>query len=586
MKGLSIKRPVWLSLMAATLVVAGFSAYCTVGAASAKAAPAVYHAKAAPYMAMKGHNTPLVRSWNGTLKDHEGDPGDDDTAINTDPTLSALCQNYIGQPNPYNNPAPNVDQINGDTVVTVGSQTGCNAPQNETTIVVNPWNPFNLVAGTNDYRVFNTREQRNDGSGWAYVTFNGGRTWTDVELPHLTFQTGATGALSDMDSAGDPALSFGPFNTVYYANLVFSRLNDASGVVVSISHDGGLHWGEPSIVRLDGVDANGNPLDTGVFNDKEWVAVDPFNPNVAYVTWTTFLDDGTSPIVVSKTTNGGKTWSDETQVNPVSSFTPGGITPYSSGSYPLIDHRGRLFIAYESAVCQTLNCDQATDHDAVIVARSTNGGQTFTNTEVSADFDFPFNPDVGRETLTNENFRINSFPSAAIDSVTGKLYVTWADDRNGQYDANGNSIQTNGDAFLSTSADGIHWSKTPTQIGTAQDEVYPAVAAYAGHVVVTFYTRHWDPNGINLDYAWASPHGHANVQRITTQSENPQVQFVGVGAVTGNILQGEFIGDYSAVALGSDLKFHPCWTDFRGNPSIANDTPNQDAYTQSIFVGA
>ena len=28
-----------------------------------------------------------------------------------------------------------------------------------------------------------------------------------------------------MDSAGDPVLAFGPHNTVYYANIVFSRLN-------------------------------------------------------------------------------------------------------------------------------------------------------------------------------------------------------------------------------------------------------------------------------------------------------------------------------------------------------------------------
>ena len=70
-----------------------------------------------------------------------------------------------------------------------------------------------------------------------------------MQLPHLTFQTGATGALSDMDSAGDPAVAFGPHNTVYYANLVFSRLNNGSGVVVSKSSDGGLTWGEPSIVH-------------------------------------------------------------------------------------------------------------------------------------------------------------------------------------------------------------------------------------------------------------------------------------------------------------------------------------------------
>ena len=34
-----------------------------------------------------------------------------------DPSLSALCQDGIGTPNPYRNPSPNVDQIVGDTIV-------------------------------------------------------------------------------------------------------------------------------------------------------------------------------------------------------------------------------------------------------------------------------------------------------------------------------------------------------------------------------------------------------------------------------------------------------------------------------------
>ena len=37
-----------------------------------------------------------------------------------------------------------------------------------------------------------------------------------------------------------------------------------------------------------------------------------------------------------------------------------------------------------------------------------------------------------------------------------------------------------------------------------------------------------------------------------------------------------------ATALGSDLKLHPCWTDFRGNPGTT--LPNQDVVTQSISV--
>jgi hypothetical protein len=508
-----------------------------------------------------------------------GDPGDDDTAISLAP-LSALCQSFIGHINPYANPAPNVDEITGDNIVSAGSQTGCSTPQNETTIAVNPWNAWNLVSGTNDYRIFNIREGRNDGSGWAYTTFDGGKNWINSVLPHLTFQTGATGALSDMDSAGDPAVAFGPDNRVYYANLVFSRFNNGSGVVVSVSKNGGLTWGEPSIVHLDGVDSTGKPLPTGIFNDKEWIAVDP-NSGTVYVTWTQFGATD-SPNVVAKSTDGGATWSAPVRVNPV--FTPGGITTFSSGSIPQVGRHGELFIAYESAVCQTLNCNQPTDHDAIIMAKSTDGGLTFQNTEVATDFDFPFNADVTRATLTGENFRINSFPQFTIDRETDRLYVTWADDRNGQYDAiTGQSIKTNGDVFVVTSRDGKKWGKV-RQIGTSADEVYPAIAAHDGKVVVSFYTRAYDPNGIGLDYAYANAKRstNADIKRITTQTSNPQIQFISIGAVSGKVLQGVFIGDYTAVAMGSDLSFHSSWTDFRGSPGIT--LPNQDAYTESISL--
>jgi hypothetical protein len=533
--------------------------------------------------------TPLSRPAlfpNGVLS-KGGDPGDDDTAISLAPNLSALCQSYIGKLNTYENPRPNVDQINDDQVVLAGTQLGCDTAQNETTIAVNPANPRNLVAGTNDYRVFNTREGRNDGAGYAYTTFNGGRSWLNVQLPHLTYQTGATGLLSDMDSAGDPAVAFGPHNTVYYANLVFSRLNNGGGVVVSKSTDGGRTWGEPSIVHTDGVDASGNALPTAYFNDKEWITVDQHSGTV-YVTWTSF-GPSDSPIQVSSSTDGGATWSAPVAVNPSSAFTPGGITAFSTGSNPQVNRHGDLFIAYESAVCQTLACNLPTDHDAVIIAESRDGGRTFTNREVAYDFDFPFNPDTGRDTLTGENFRINSFPQLTIDPVTDALYATWSDDRNGLYDSTtGASIKTNGDVFIIASRDGRHWSRT-YGVGTGADEVYPAIAAYGGQVAVSFYTRVYDPNGIGLDMAYVAGNAedldrlsHRRVHRVTTQTSNPQIQFVAAGLVTGNVLQGVFIGDYTAVALGSDGVLHPCWTDFRGKPGVT--APNQDAYTQAVSL--
>jgi hypothetical protein len=515
-----------------------------------------------------------------TLAEKEGDEGGDP------PNLSALCQSYLGSPNPYPNPAPNVDVIHGDTTVPVGTQTGCQTAQNETTVAVNPFNPRNLVAGSNDYRGFNSRENRNDGTGVAYTSLDGGRTWTNVVLPHLTFQTGSTGQLSIMDSAGDPAIAFGPHNTVYYANLVFSRLSDASGLTVSVSHDGGLTWGEPSIVQLDGVNPDGSAAATNIFNDKEWIAADPFSGTV-YVTWTKFTYDDAgnyleSPIMVRKSTNFGGTWGAATRVAPSLTGFTGGITPFAQGSNPLVGNDGALYIAYESSVCATAACDQAGDHDSVVVATSHNGGRTFKNVEVALNFDFPPNEDVGRSTLTGLNFRINSFPQLAYDRLTGRLWITWADDRNGTYDQ-GVSVKTNGDNLVVNSADGTHWSK-PVTVGTAADEVYGAIAAYGGRVAVTYYTRAYDTAGIGLDYAmsvgWGNGVHSAPIRRVTTATQNPNVQFVGTGLVTGDVLQGTFIGDYSAVALGSDFKVHPVWTDFRGRPGT--NTPNQDVYTQSL----
>ena len=189
--------------------------------------------------------------------------------------------------------------------------------------------------------------------------------------------------------------------------------------------------------------------------------------------------------------------------------------------------------------------------------------------------------------MTGENFRINSFPQLTLDPWTDLLLVTWSDDRNGQYDpTTGASIKTNGDAFLSASFDGAHWSKT-IDIGSGDDEVYPAVAANAGKVAVTFYTRHYDPKGVGLDYAYVqapewnlSALAHDRLQRVTTQTSNPQIQFVAAGIVSGAQLQGVFIGDYTAAAMGFDGVLHPCWTDFRGKPGVT--APNQDSYTAAV----
>jgi hypothetical protein len=583
-------------VLTTALSLAAAVALAVPGTASASASPAeppgtdtghhpatARHSTVRPASGVARHN-PLLKQILAGEQDERPDS----------PALSARCQDFIGKPNPYPNPAPNVDQIVNDTIVAAGSQAGCSSAQNENSIAVNPANPKNLVAGANDYRVFNSREARNDSSGWAYSTFDGGRTWADVQLPHLTFQTGATGALSYMDAAGDPVIAFGPHNTVYYGNIAFSRAAPtaggsqvASAITVNVSHDGGRHWGEPVIVQLDGVDSAGTPRPTNIFNDKIWIGADRVSGAV-YVTWTRFAYDtaGTyleSPIVAAASSNYARSFSGLRRVDVMQSGFTGGLTPFSQGSNPQVGRHGVLYVAYESTFCATLACDQLADHDVTVVATSRDRGRSFTRSVVDTDFDFPFNDALGTETLTGENFRINSYPQLAYDPVLSRLAVTWADDRHGRYDkTTGESIKSNGDNIVSTSADGRHWTKSVT-IGTPQDEVFGAIVSLAGITAVTSYTRHYDASGVNLDYAyWKSVGSRVRsgpVRRVTTQSSNPQIQFVGTDD-QGNVVQGLFIGDYTGAAMGLDFKLHPCWTDFRGRPG--RTAPNQDSYSQTV----
>jgi hypothetical protein len=511
----------------------------------------------------------------------EQDEGDFDTSL----AAVGLCRSA-----PFNTtgayaPTSDIDVITGDPVNNSGaSNFGCRTPQNETTIAVDPTNPNHLVAGANDYRVCCDANGLNDTTGWAYVSFNGGTTWTNVQVPGLTVQTGGVGVFHKLDAAGDPAMAIGPDGTVYYANIVFARDTPASGIAVSVSHDGGLTWDAPNMVAFN--DA-GN-----FFNDKEFIAAGP--DGTVVVTWTRY-DQGphgagyrSSPIVMALSHDNGKTWN--RQGSPVSDPAH----PFDQGSIPQFAPDGTLYVAYEGASPTT-----GYTTDATVVARSTDNGLTFTNVEVGRVFDdvdcYPVF--AGRQTLTGENFRLNSFPSFSVDPVTGRLAVVWADDQGA------GNCGTGGTAFVGTTSAQVKlvsgaWGalSAPTRITAGVgDKVFPAVAARAGKVAVSYYTRDYVathnpavcnvaivssapgiqigpvPNSVCLDYAArVSTDGFATQRRLTSEGSNPYIEFA----------NGGFIGDYSQVAIGSNGVAHAVWTDFRGRPGVTS--ANQDVYAASF----
>jgi len=474
-------------------------------------------------------------------------------------------------------PTTNVNAIVNDPINDSGtSNLGCRTPQNETAIVVDPTNPQHIVAGANDYRTCCNSTGTNDATGWVYVSFNGGATWTNIQVPGLTVQTGAEGVFKQFDAAGDPALAIGPDGTVYYANIVFNRGSPASGIAMSVSHDGGLTWGAPNMVT--------HTSTANFFHDKEFIAAGPDGRVV--VTWTRF-DSTSSPIVMAFSNNHGQSW------NRAGSPVSDRAHPFNQGSFPQFATDGTLYVAYEGASPTT---GFATD--ATVLARSTDDGLSFTTVEVGRVFDdldcFPiFN---GRQTLTDEHWRLNSYPSFSVDPVTGRLAIVWADNEGSGTCGNG------GTTFVGTTSAQVklvtgEWGalSPPVRItpGTG-DKIFPAVAMRAGKIAVSYYTRDYasthnpaicnltagpgegfvvvpTPRSTCLDYAArVSTNGFATERRLTSEASNPHVEFA----------DGAFIGDYTQIAIGSDGVAHAAWTDFRGRPGVTS--ANQDVYVASF----
>jgi hypothetical protein len=479
----------------------------------------------------------------------------------------------------------NVDAIVGDTTFTLVDGTECYQPQNEQNLAINPTNNQNIVTSANDYRY--------GFQALIYFSIDGGSTFTDVILPAWDPATGGSGLFKHVQAGGDPVLAFAPDGTLYYSALVydFSFVNRTpSGVAVAVSHNGGATWSTPVMVHYEAAN--------NFFNDKEWIAAGA-GGNV-YVTWTLFKSNFgqggyiSSKIVEAVSHDHGATWSSPITVSD-------SAHPFDQGSSPAVAPDGTVYVAYEG--------NQASDvtKDQIVLARSTNGGLTFTNVELGRLYDdpgcYPLNVAQGRQRLSFEQFRISSFPSLAIDPTTGGLAIAWSDDQNNAGCAAGASSFsgiTNNQVKLVTSANGISWT-APRIITSGADKVYPAVGANNGRTVVGYYTRDYSPvptatdhscqrgflntsdpaypfsapvyvdlAPVCVDYAFSSStDGYASETRVSTQSSNPYIEF-----------SGSFIGDYTGVAVDSAGGAHTVWTDSRGLPG--STTPNQDTVVGSV----
>ncbi len=487
--------------------------------------------------------------------------------------------------------APNVT-VNQDTA---------GAPQNETSIAVDPNNPQRVVAGANDYVTRTWACTVNgtpcsalgDGYSGTYFSNDGGATWSGLSsdpsnlgtlIPGVERLTGG-----QYDAGGDPVVAFDSQGNVFYAGLGFDRTAPPNTVAVNkgtFDSAGQLTWGAPTFIN--------QTTAPSTLNDKEWLAVDwhassPFRDRV-YVSWTRFIfnpHNGSyvqSPIFFAYSTDGGATFSDPQNI--------GGNVLYDQGSRPVVGYDGTVYVFWEGST-------RLATLDSTYVAKSTDGGVTFSKPVAVSTLQAVIPP-------ANTAFRVNSFP-AADAAPNGDLYVAWST----QMSNNGGLCPTrtnNGchlSAMYSMSSDGGATWSAPVPIFSALDasnrtpDGYPAggLNAPAARRVDTFWPAvaisqsgrvYMSAYAADVVSPWqtcasgpAAPVGRITCDTLGSYIHNARLDYY-VADLSTNVIQkvsthptnsrngfgGGFIGDYTALAVGSDDTFHAFWTDTNNQQSV------------------
>lgn len=480
------------------------------------------------------------------------------------------------------------------------------APQNETSIAVDPNNANRVVASANDY-VSRTWSCTIDGTpcsalgdaySGTYFSNDGGQTWccTSTDPDHLgTLIPGVTRLTGGIyDAGGDPAVAFDSRGHVFYAGLGFNRTSAPNTVAVNkgtFDAGGTLSWSAPVFI---------NPTTSpSTLNDKEWIAVDShvssaFRDNV-YVTWTRFKFNGStgaytqSPIFFVRSTDGGATFSIPKAIS--------GNVLYGQGSRPVVGPDGTLYVFWHGST-------RLASLNSTYVVKSTDGGATFSSPIAISKL-------TDSALLKNTIFRNNSFPAAAA-APNGDLYATWTTEAQNAGTPNyagdptcapwlGASTATcHSVAVYSKSTNGgSTWSApTPVFASAAQvpdgypvtqpngdtfdapstlpvEQIFPAAAvAPNGRVYLSAYSADIVSPWQTCAAGPPPPVGRITCDTLGNYIHNARLDYR-VRDLTTNVTQsvnthpintrngfgGGFFGDYTDIAVGSDNVFHALWTD-------------------------
>jgi hypothetical protein len=524
---------------------------------------------------------------------------------------------------------PNVKVTNDNSNVDGGlgnvtpSKDAQNRQSNETTVSISPAaSPVTGQVGdivaeaANDYRMV-----PHTGDTWMpiYLSFDGGATWFgnppfpsgyNTMVPGFPTDTSAAGLASPLlglDGAGDPVIRFDRSGNLLVGGIAFNRDFDqgerpldtvafvaryrytpgtAATASTTTSAGSPPHFTYQGTSIVDrgaiGFAVPGAVGFAGNFTDKPWMEVDlnapaasPCSGNVYFADTNFHGARGSSPVVFSRSTDGGVTWSSP---RTISTGGQQGAS-HNQGADIAVAPNGTVYVAFESFSQQGL--------DTINLVKSTDCGSHWTQPVIVNTINAPQAPGVA--------FRTPTFAFVATDTTNSNVvYVAYQ------------SLAGDYDIYAQRSTDGGATFGSAVQVNDdpgARHQVFPTIEVSNHTLHVAWYdfrnSTTLANEALDVYYACTNCNGASwptfdAPTRVTNVSHNPECRMFGGGTVA-------FHGDYNELDAfwnGTNNIVHVAWADNRDVPAAQcdlSDDPgpptnnignrNQNIYEAELTVG-
>ena len=412
----------------------------------------------------------------------------------------------------------------------------------------------------------------NDGCGISYST-NGGTTWAPESFaPGFTSFTNdpSVPGTGPFGVAGDPVVVFNPKSQLFdvicqsfggrngnQVQLLATTFDTAKATATDPAHSYGLGaWRLPAVPITTGI-ANGSEKGSnGKFPDHEAGTVDTgtgpgHHFGRLYVAWAEFSGSGKSPIDLAYSDDDGASWTGPIRVSDAGH-------QFDQDATPRVGPDGTVYVSYSNGPNE-----RSTKANAALIAKSTDGGNTWSRSFVAAPIASP------ATSLPNALYRGGTDVTSTVDQSTGNVVVVYNDDSSGALNVWATHTTRPGDLSTFTAAQRVEPS--------GETQFFPWLqSAPNGRVDLAFYDRSCDPNDVLVCVTLSSSTDSGATwtsQPVTTTGFDGDTYGACLAFVDPPNCTNFFLGDYIAVA-STDTKAQVMWT--------GNGSHTLDAFTEAV----